>query len=117
MLQGRSRFGSSASRGCAKWGFCASKSIARRCPAAQDTRLVPHHAPMNPHTDRRRRRLLPLPLAGPLAIIAGALAVLLVAGRELFSAAHDYVAAGQGRPPGPRGPPLPAPAGSLVVRA
>src|SRR5258706_473074 len=28
---------------------------------------------MNPHTDRRRRRLLPLPLAGPLAIIAGAL--------------------------------------------
>lgn len=52
----------------------------------------------NPRTDRRRRRLLPLPLAGPLAIIAGALAVLLVAGRELFSAAHDYVAAGKAWP-------------------
>src|SRR5882672_3583673 len=36
------------------------------------------------------RRLLPL--LAPLAIIAGALAVLLVAGVELFSAAREYVA-------------------------
>jgi diguanylate cyclase (GGDEF)-like protein/PAS domain S-box-containing protein len=39
------------------------------------------------------RRLLPL--LAPLGIIAGALAVLLVAGMELFSAARDYVAGGR----------------------
>src|SRR5262245_41922119 len=36
-----------------------------------------------------------LPLLPPLAIIAGALAVLLVAGMELFSAARQYVAGEQ----------------------
>src|SRR5687767_9759093 len=33
-----------------------------------------------------------LPLAAPLVIISGALAVLVVAGMELFSAAREYVA-------------------------
>ncbi|HYD55450.1 MAG TPA: EAL domain-containing protein [Burkholderiales bacterium] len=43
---------------------------------------------------RRLRAFRPrlLPLAAPLVIIAGALAVLLVAGMEIFSAARDYVA-------------------------
>jgi diguanylate cyclase (GGDEF)-like protein/PAS domain S-box-containing protein len=40
-----------------------------------------------------KRRLLPL--LGPLVIIAGALAVLIVAGMELFSAARAYVAGQQ----------------------
>ncbi len=39
----------------------------------------------------RRARPRLLPLAAPLGIIAGALAVLLVAGMELFGAARDYV--------------------------
>jgi diguanylate cyclase (GGDEF)-like protein/PAS domain S-box-containing protein len=44
----------------------------------------------------RRARPRLVPLAAPLVIISGALAVLLVAGMELFTAASDYVAGSGG---------------------